>query len=114
MADLLSGLPIPFHKHARNHTSFSIEDFQPIVAVGSLLNDHKRTRNGERYAVTEDTTVSPTGRYENSSTRSNIIHRQSAFVVSIKIELQEEEEDRYNQNVLQYQDEKVHEEVRTL
>ncbi|CAG8069187.1 unnamed protein product [Penicillium salamii] len=96
-------------------TSFSVEDFQPRVNIGSPespTESRKRTRSGDAFAPSENSgRVTTKEVWKLIGTLKDIIRHQTAVIESTQNELQEI---KHNQHVLQEQNEKLHEEVKAL
>ncbi|KAJ5138858.1 uncharacterized protein N7515_003706 [Penicillium bovifimosum] len=95
--------------------SFSVEDFQPRVNIGSPgspTESRKRTRSGDAFAPSENSgRVTTKEVWKLIGTLKDIIRHQTAVIESTHNELQEI---KHNQHVLQEQNEKLHEEVKAL
>ncbi|KAJ5515933.1 hypothetical protein N7527_007493 [Penicillium freii] len=96
-------------------TSFSVEDFQPRVTIGSSgspSESRKRTRSGDAFAPSENSgRVTIKEVWKLIGTLKDIIRHQTVVIESTQNGLQEI---KYNQNVLQEQNEKLYEEVKAL
>ncbi|OQE35310.1 hypothetical protein PENNAL_c0827G10217, partial [Penicillium nalgiovense] len=96
-------------------TSFSVEDFQPRVNIGSPespTESRKRTRSGDAFAPSENSgRVTTKEVWKLIGTLKDIIRHQTAVIESTQNELREI---KHNQHVLQEQNEKLHEEVKAL
>lgn len=113
MADPPAGTPERPPTNTQETTnSFTTEDFQPRVTGITPLIPNKRTRSGESFTPTEGTgRVTTREVWKFIDSLKDIIHHQTALIESTKTEIQEV---RHDQNVLQEQNEKLHEEVRAL
>lgn len=113
MADPPAGAPEhPPTSTQETTTSFSAEDFQPRVTATRSLIPNKRTRSGDAFTPSESTgRVTTREVWKLIDTLKDIIHHQTTLIESTQNEIQEV---KHNQNVLQDQNEKLHEEVRAL
>ena len=114
MADPPAGAPEPPPTNTQEtNTSFSVEDFQPRVPTDPHPDSPKeRRRSGDAFAPSESTgRVTTREVWKLIDSLKYIIHHQTALIESTKAEL---EEVKHDQNVLQEQNEKLHEEVKAL
>lgn len=113
MADPPAGAPEPPPTSTQETTtSFSVEDFQPRVTATTPLIPNKRTRSGDAFTPSESTgRVTTREVWKLIDTLKDIIHHQTTLIESTHNEIQEV---KHNQNVLQDQNEKLHEEVQAL
>lgn len=120
MADPPVGVPEAVPTNTQETTNlFSSSDFQPSIVPRKrrqLLHGDKITsapRSNPEFAVTDE----HTGRVTTKEVRQlidslkDIIHHQTTLIQATKNELQEL---KHDQNVLQAQIEKLHEEIRAL
>jgi hypothetical protein len=112
MADPPAGPPEATPTNTQETTSFSVEDFQPRVANIPTRITRKRGRFNESYAPEESTgRVTTREVWKLIDELKDIIHRQTTLIESTKGELQDV---KRGQNVLQEQNQKLHEEVKAL
>lgn len=110
MTDPPTGGPEPFPTNTQE-TIASISG-EELDRSGLLSENRKRTRSGDAFAPSD-----PAGRITTKevwklvSALKDIIRRQTATIAATQNELQEI---KHNQNVLQEQNEKLHEEVKAL
>lgn len=108
-----AGLPEPPPTNTQETAnSFTIEDFQPRVTGIAPLIPNKGTRSGESFTPLEGTGRATTREvWKLIDSLKDIIHHQTALIECTRGEIQEV---KHDQNVLQEQNEKLHEEVRAL
>lgn len=116
MTDPPTGGAEPPPTNTQNTTvSFSVEDFQPRVTIGSPgspSESRKRTRSGDAFTPSENSgRVTTKEVWKLIGTLKDIIRHQTAVIEATQSELQEV---KHNQNVLQEQNEKLQEEMRAL
>ena len=113
MADPPTGGPEPPPTNTQEtQASFSVKDFQPRVSIDTGQIIGKRTRNGEAYTPAEGTgRITTREVWKLIDNLKDIIHHQTTLIESTKADL---EEVKHDQNILQEQNDRLHEEVRAL
>ena len=113
MADPPAGGPEPPPTNTQDtNASFSVENFQPRVPIEQLPVSRKRTRSGDAFTPSESTgRVTTREVWRLVSTLKDIIYHQTGLIESTKAELLEV---KHDQNILQDQNEKLHEKIQVL
>ncbi|CRL28128.1 Zinc finger, CCHC-type [Penicillium camemberti] len=110
MADPPTGGPEPPPTNTQEtQASFSVKDFQPRVSIDTGQIIGKRTRNGEAYTPAEGTgRITTREVWKLIDNLKDIIHHQTTLIESTKADL---EEVKHDQNILQEQNDRLHEEA---
>lgn len=112
MADPPAGPPEASPPNTQGTTGFSVEDFQPRVTNIPTRATRKRGRNNESYAPEESSgRVTTREVWKLIDELKDIVHRQTTLIESTKAELQGV---KHEQQIIQEQNHKLHEEVKAL